>query len=74
MTEQWTPNGASGQQSDAVASGADARPGTGVPVVDGVLAELDGLDDLPLDEHLAAFERAHASLRSALDADPDEPA
>lgn len=42
---------------------------TGVPAVDEVLAEVDGLDDRPLDEHLATFERAHETLRSALDAD-----
>jgi len=30
------------------------------------LAALDGLDDLPVGEHLAAFERAHRELRSAL--------
>jgi hypothetical protein len=48
--------------------------GTGVPAVDGVLADLDTLDERPLDEHLAAFERAHDTLRSALDAGPGEPA
>ncbi len=44
---------------------------TGVASVDQVLGELDGLDELPLDEHIGAFERAHESLRSALDAPPD---
>jgi hypothetical protein len=43
-------------------------PTTGVPAVDRVVSDLDRLDDAPLDEHLAAFERAHESLRSALDA------
>ena len=43
---------------------------TGVPAVDGVLADVDRLDELPLEEHLAAFERAHESLRAALDAPP----
>jgi hypothetical protein len=47
---------------------------TGIPAVDEVLANVDQLDGLPLDEHLAAFERAHETLRSALDADPGEPA
>jgi hypothetical protein len=47
---------------------------TGVPAVDDVLSEVDQLDERPLDEHLAAFERAHDSLRSALDAEPGEPA
>jgi hypothetical protein len=40
---------------------------TGVPGVDAVLSEIDGLDQLPLDDHLAAFERAHEGLRAALD-------
>ena len=31
--------------------------------MDDVLAEVDRLDDVPLDEHLAAFERAHDALR-----------
>ena len=31
-------------------------------------------DDTPLEDHLPAFERAHEALRSALDADPGEPA
>ena len=47
---------------------------TGVPAVDDVLADIDRLDDTPLDQHLAAFEGAHDALRSALDADPGEPA
>ncbi len=47
---------------------------TGVPAVDDVLAEVDRLDDAPLEEHLPAFEKAHEALRSALDADPGEPA
>jgi hypothetical protein len=47
---------------------------TGLPGVDQVIADLDGLDELPVDEHLAAFERAHSSLRGALDAEPDNPA
>ena len=47
---------------------------TGVPAVDDVLADVDRLDEVPLDQHLAAYERAHDSLRSALDADPGEPA
>jgi hypothetical protein len=47
---------------------------TGVPAVDRVLADVERLDQAPLEEHLAAFERAHDDLRSALDADPGEPA
>ena len=47
---------------------------TGVPAVDDVLADVDRLDDTPLEDHLPAFEKAHEALRSALDADPGEPA
>ncbi len=47
---------------------------TGVPAVDDVLADVDRLDEAPLEEHLPAFEKAHEALRSALDADPGEPA
>jgi hypothetical protein len=42
--------------------------------VDAVLAEIDDLDELPLDQHLGAFERAHDSLRAALDEPADDPA
>lgn len=40
--------------------------GTGEPRVDQAVAALDRLEDLPLDEHVAAFERAHATLRHVL--------
>lgn len=40
---------------------------TGNDTVDGVLAKLSGLDDLPVDAHVAVFEQAHEQLRSALD-------
>jgi hypothetical protein len=46
---------------------------TGVPAVDDVLRDLDDLERLRLEEHLGRFEHAHASLRSALDADPSDP-
>jgi hypothetical protein len=36
-----------------------------------VLAHVELLDDVPLEEHPAAFERAHESLRTALDETPD---
>jgi hypothetical protein len=67
MTEQTPTPG-----PDELAA-EDAPMRTGVPSVDGVLSEIDELDELPLDQHLAAFERAHDTLRSALDA-PTEPA
>jgi hypothetical protein len=46
---------------------------TGVPSVDRVLHDLDRVDELPLEEHLTAFERAHVSLRAALDGPVDWP-
>jgi hypothetical protein len=45
---------------------------TGVPSVDAVLSEVEELDELPLDQHLGRFERAHEALRSALEAPADE--
>lgn len=45
---------------------------TGVAAVDQVLADVDRIDELPLEEQLGAFERAHESLRSALDAQPSD--
>jgi hypothetical protein len=71
MTEQVPPTGpedtASAQQPTGDGE-ATATATTGVPAVDRVLTDLDALDEAPLEEHLVAFERAHESLRSALDA------
>ena len=81
MTEQVPPQSAAEFDPDLADEGAEEGPyvpeepaRTGVPAVDEVLADVDRLDGVPLDEHLAAFERAHESLRSALDADPGDPA
>jgi hypothetical protein len=41
-------------------------PTTGDDAVDAVVATLRGLDDLPVSEHVAVFERAHESLRQVL--------
>ena len=40
---------------------------TGVDQVDAVLDSLHDLDQRPVDEHVAVFERAHEQLRGALD-------
>ena len=40
--------------------------GTGQDDVDAVVASLSRLDDLPVAEHVAVFERAHESLRRTL--------
>lgn len=45
------------------------RQRTGVGHVDAVLASMEQLDDLPVEEHAAVFERAHDQLRRALDGD-----
>lgn len=59
----------------AVSDAMDEEPvRTGLPAVDDVLADIERLTGQPLDEHLPAFERAHGSLRAALDAEPDDPA
>ena len=60
-------------QEPAPAEPADP-PATGVPGVDAALAEVDGVEAMPLEEQLAAFERAHDQLRSALDSEPGDPA
>ena len=39
---------------------------TGNPQVDAVLESLEVLPELPVEEHVAVFETAHAELRSAL--------
>ena len=60
----------------APSSGPQAAP-TGEPSVDAMIARLDGLDGLPLDQHVAVFEDTHAGLRrvlSELDARPDDAA
>ena len=52
----------------------DDHEETGEPRVDQAVAGLDQLADLPLDEHVPAFERAHATLRQVLtelDSGPD---
>lgn len=39
---------------------------TGHPVVDEVLETMQGLQDRPVEEHVAIFEAAHEKLRAAL--------
>jgi hypothetical protein len=74
MTEQVPPTGLQDDEIEAQPPTADEPTATGVPAVDQVLADVDGLDALPLEEHLSTFERAHESLREALDAEPGDPA
>jgi hypothetical protein len=81
MTEQVPPDLPEDGQSDPESEPdlvqspvSDQASATGVPAVDQVLAEVDRIDELPLEEHLGAYERAHTALRSALDAQPTDPA
>ncbi|MDH2415565.1 hypothetical protein [Nocardioides sp. CER19] len=46
---------------------------TGVPAVDAVLDAVEQAAELPADEQVAVFERAHEQLRRALDGRADEP-
>jgi hypothetical protein len=75
MTEQVPPVGfeePETEQSSTVEADVGGPTTTGVPAVDQVLAEVDRVHELPLEEHLGAFERAHESLRAALDAPPSD--
>lgn len=54
------------QDFDRPTGGAAAQ--TGNAAVDGVLASLAGLAEIPVAEHVAVFESAHEQLRGALDA------
>jgi hypothetical protein len=46
---------------------------TGLPAVDAVLDAVDEAAQLPVDEQVVVFERAHEQLRRALDGAPDQP-
>ncbi len=41
---------------------------SGIAAIDDALAQVAGLADRPVAEHVAVFEKAHESLRQALDA------
>lgn len=45
----------------------EATETTGNEAVDRVLESLTGLDELPVDDHVEIFEKAHDQLRGALD-------
>jgi hypothetical protein len=42
------------------------RPRTGHPQVDQATAPLDGLDDLPVDEHAGVYDQVDSGLRDVL--------
>ena len=59
------------QPGDPVAPEPDEPVRTGNEAVDGVLQSLDTLEQVPVDDHVAVFERAHEQLRAALDSPRD---
>lgn len=59
------------EQADPVVPEPEEPVHTGNEAVDGVLETLESLDDAPVDEHVAVFERAHEQLRAALDSPRD---
>ena len=76
MTEQVRPMEPDEPAAEDPTSDVDRRgpTTTGIPAVDEAIADVDRLDETPLEEHLEVFERAHGSLRAALDARPgDDP-
>lgn len=78
MTQEPVNQGHDGVPMDDVRADVVAdveRVRTGEDRVDSVIAAIEGLEGLPVEEHVAAFERAHDELRRALDGSPpDEPA
>ena len=60
--------------ADTAETGEPAPVSTGHPAVDEVLRSLGRLDGRPVDEHVAAFEDAHETLRRTLSGADDEPA
>lgn len=51
---------------EEVAARAPGVVETGNPAVDAVIRSLEGLDAVPVDEHVALFEQAHEQLRRTL--------
>jgi hypothetical protein len=54
------------EQPPADGGAAIAVEGTGDHGVDVVVASMNGLDDLPIADHVAVFEQAHETLRRTL--------
>ncbi|MGN6751970.1 MAG: hypothetical protein ACTHJJ_05395 [Intrasporangium sp.] len=52
--------------SDDWSQGRQAAPATGDEDLDAVLAELEGLDDEPLDRHIEVGEAVHRALQGRL--------
>jgi hypothetical protein len=54
------------EAADVVHAPEPSGAGTSHPAVDEVLRSLERLEDVPVEEHVAAFEQAHDELRRAL--------
>lgn len=67
MSEQLPDERAEGEPTHPDAATPAAAQRTGNVSVDRVLDSLEGLEDMPVDEHVAVFESAHDRLRKALD-------
>jgi len=65
--ETWDEDEGAQRADSTPAPGRHLAEGTGHPAVDAVLASLEGLEDMPVHDHVAVFESAHDSLRRALD-------
>jgi hypothetical protein len=61
VVEATEPDEPDAEVPDAPAAGRSSHP-----AVDEVLRSLERLEDVPVDEHVAAFEQAHDELRRAL--------
>ena len=61
-----TENAFTSAETDVVEEPAPQPEPTGDPRVDAVLESLSGLDELPVEEHVAVFEAAPDALRGAL--------
>ena len=57
---------ASGDLTDGTAGEIDEFARTGDDAVDAALAQLEGLDDRPVRDHVAVFEAVHGALADRL--------
>jgi hypothetical protein len=64
--DRVSADGLAGSGPAAAVGEGPARTATGHPEVDEAIDTLDALDGLPVADHAAVFEAAHARLRHAL--------
>ncbi len=70
---EWAVDDTQQQEGHGASTGSSAEVTsmTGVSAVDDVVASVQGLDQRPVEEHVAVFEQAHERLRRALDVSRD---